>query len=107
MNVALSELPPDFTCLPARTRGEHQPAAPFSRPRSAIWRKAFRCPHLRVVKDSDCGSILIPSPWEDSLSPPGKHVASRSVNRSSSAPHGESGTSSGNSGDLMIDTVNE
>ena len=75
MNVALSELP-DFTCLPGKTTAEHHQCgiviAPSLDYMDEAWRdaKAFGWSKRPIVE------MLIPSTLDDSLAPPGRHVAS-------------------------------
>ena len=76
MNVALSELP-DFTVPAGQGRAEHHTvAASSSRRRSTTWtgpsptRSAIGWSKEPIVE------MLIPSTVDDSLAPPGQHVAS-------------------------------
>ncbi len=65
MNVALSELP-DFTVLPGRSLAEHHTSGIIMAPSLAYMDQAKR----PIVE------MLIPSTLDDSLAPPGQHVAS-------------------------------
>jgi phytoene dehydrogenase-like protein len=73
--VALSELP-DFTCLPGTAMAEHHQSGIVIAPsldymdRAYIDAKAFGWSRRPIVE------ILIPSTLDDSLTPPGRHVAS-------------------------------
>ncbi len=75
MNVALSELP-DFTCLPGRDVADHHRSgiimAPSLRYMEQAYAdaRAFGCSRAPVVE------MLIPSTVDDTLAPPGRHVAS-------------------------------
>ncbi len=76
MNVALSELP-DFTCLPRQGRGR----APPVRHRAVAdpglhGREAYRDAKATGISKRPIVEILIPSTLDDSLAPPGQHVAS-------------------------------
>jgi phytoene dehydrogenase-like protein len=75
MNVALSELP-DFTCLPGRAVAEHHQSgiviAPSLDYMDAAWRDA--CADGWSAKP--IVEMLIPSTLDDTLAPPGQHVAS-------------------------------
>jgi phytoene dehydrogenase-like protein len=75
MNVALSELP-DFRALPGRKAAEHHGAgiimAPSLQYMDQAWldARAYGWSHRPIVE------MLIPSTLDDSLAPPGAHVAS-------------------------------
>ena len=74
MNLALSELP-DFTCLPGRTQGpQHEGFISLKPSRECIDRA------VESVKRGDLPAeplvtMVIPSTADDSLAPPGHHVA--------------------------------
>lgn len=108
MNVALAELP-DFTCLPGRSLADHHTAGIIIAPTLSYMEKAYF--------DARCGGwsrkpiveLVIASTLDDSLAPPGKHVASLFCQHvAPQLPNGESWDAHRESvADLMIDTVNE
>jgi phytoene dehydrogenase-like protein len=108
MNVALSELP-DFTCLPGRTTAEHHQSgiviAPSLAYMDAAWRdaEAFGWSRKPIVE------LLIPSTLDDSLAPPGQHVASLFCQQFAPVlPNGHSWDDVREAvADLIIDTVND
>jgi phytoene dehydrogenase-like protein len=75
INVALSELP-DFRCLPGTQAQPHHASgilfAPSLRAMDAAWRDALHAGFARAP----IIEMLIPSVVDDSLAPPGAHVAS-------------------------------
>ena len=73
MNVALSELP-DFTCLPGE--GEHHRSGIILAPTLDYMDRAFIDAKLTGWSKAPIVEILIPSTVDDSLAPPGAHVAS-------------------------------
>ena len=75
MNVALSELP-DFTCLPGKQRAPHHTAGIIIAPTLALHgARVLRCASHGWSKEPIV-EVLIPSTLDDSLAPPGQHVAS-------------------------------
>jgi phytoene dehydrogenase-like protein len=109
MNVALSKLP-DFTALPGP--GDHLTAGIILAPSLAYMDKAWRDCVRHGWSRAPIIEILIPSTLDDSLAPPGAHVASLFCQHV--APRFADGTAlSGESwdqhrdavADLMIDTV--
>jgi phytoene dehydrogenase-like protein len=108
MNVALSELP-DFSALPGKTVAEHHQCgiviAPSLDYMDAAWRdaKAFGWSRKPVVE------MLIPSTLDDSLAPPGQHVASLFCQQfAPQLPDGCSWDDARDAAaDLIIDTVND
>jgi phytoene dehydrogenase-like protein len=108
MNVALSELP-DFACLPGTAMAEHHQSgiviAPSLDYMDAAWRdaKAFGWSRKPIVE------MLIPSTVDDSLAPPGRHVASLFCQQfAPRLPDGRSWDDSRDeAADLVIDTVND
>ena len=108
MNVALAELP-DFTCLPGRTTAEHHQSgiviAPSLAYMDAAWRdaKAYGWSRKPIVE------MLIPSTLDDSLAPPGQHVASLFCQQFAPVlPDGGSWDAAREAAaDLIIDTVND
>lgn len=73
MNVALSELP-RFTCLPEP--GEHHLSGIIIAPTLDYMDRAFIDAKLKGWSDKPVVEMLIPSTVDDSLAPPGHHVAS-------------------------------
>jgi len=73
MNVALSELP-RFACLPEP--GEHHQAGIILAPTLDYMDRAFTDAKLRGWSRHPIVEMLIPSTVDDSLAPPGCHVAS-------------------------------
>jgi phytoene dehydrogenase-like protein len=104
MNVALSKLP-DFSALPGA--GDHLTAGIIMAPSLAYMDRAYR----DCVRDgwsrAPIIEMLIPSTLDDSLAPPGAHVASLFCQHV--APHLPDGSSweqhRETVADLMIDTV--
>jgi phytoene dehydrogenase-like protein len=75
MNVALSELP-DFTAFPGRTAAPHHSSGIIMAPSLAFMDRAFATARERGWSEEPIVEMLIPSTVDDSLAPPGKHVAS-------------------------------
>jgi phytoene dehydrogenase-like protein len=108
MNVALSE-PPDFSALPGKAVAEHHQSgiviAPSLDYMDAAWRDAtaFGWSKKPIVE------MLIPSTLDDSLAPPGQHVASLFCQQfAPSLPDGRSWDDvRETAADLIIDTVND
>ena len=75
MNVALSELP-DFRCLPGRSAAEHHTAGIIMAPSLAYMDQAFLDAKAHGWSREPIVEMLIPSTLDDSLAPPGRHVAS-------------------------------
>jgi len=73
MNVALSQLP-DFTCLPGT--GEHHQSGIIIAPSLDYMDRAFTDAKTRGMSRKPIVEMLIPSTVDDSLAPPGQHVAS-------------------------------
>ena len=73
MNVALSELP-RFTCLPEP--GEHHQSGIIIAPTLGYMDRAFLSAKANGWSDQPIVEMLIPSTVDDSLAPPGQHVAS-------------------------------
>jgi phytoene dehydrogenase-like protein len=73
MNVALSALP-DFSCLPGK--GEHLEAGIIIAPTMDYMDRAFTDAKARGWSRKPIVEMLIPSIIDDSLAPPGAHVAS-------------------------------
>jgi len=75
MNVALSELP-DFTCLPGRNAQPHHSSGIILAPSLAFMDRAYESARAEGWSREPIVEVLIPSTVDDSLAPPGKHVAS-------------------------------
>jgi len=73
MNVALSELP-RFACLPEP--GEHHRSGIVIAPTLDYMDRAFTSAKVNGWSDRPIVEMLIPSTVDDSLAPPGRHVAS-------------------------------
>jgi phytoene dehydrogenase-like protein len=73
MNVALSELP-RFTCLPEP--GEHLQSGIIIAPTLDYMDRAFISSKVNGWSEQPIVEMLIPSTVDDSLAPPGQHVAS-------------------------------
>jgi phytoene dehydrogenase-like protein len=106
MNVALTELP-DFTCLPGK--GDHHTAGIILAPTLRYMEQAYFDARTRGWSKKPIVELLIPSTLDDSLAPPGQHVASLFCQHvAPQLPNGESwDTHRQTVADLMIDTVNE
>ncbi len=74
MNVALSELP-DFTCLPGAAPAEHHQAGIVIAPSLDYMDQAYQDARRLGWSCQPIVEILIPSTLDDSLAPPGQHVA--------------------------------
>ena len=75
MNVALSELP-DFTVLPGKAQAEHHTAGIIIAPGLDYMDRAFSDAQQHGWSRQPIVEITIPSTVDDSLAPPGCHVAS-------------------------------
>jgi phytoene dehydrogenase-like protein len=75
MNVALSALP-DFTALPGRHAQPHHASGIVIAPSLAYMERAFFDARTRGWSAAPIVEMLIPSVVDDSLAPPGSHVAS-------------------------------
>jgi phytoene dehydrogenase-like protein len=75
MNVALSELP-DFTVLPGRALAEHHTSGIIMAPSLAYMEQAYLDAKAGGWSKQPIVEMLIPSTLDDSLAPPGQHVAS-------------------------------
>ena len=73
MNVALSGLP-EFTCLPGE--GEHHRSGIIIAPTLDYMDRAFTDAKVHGMSKEPIVEMLIPSTVDDSLAPPGQHVAS-------------------------------
>jgi phytoene dehydrogenase-like protein len=106
MNVALSELP-SFTCLPGK--GDHHTAGIILAPTLRYMEQAYFDARTFGWSKKPIVELLIPSTVDDSLAPPGQHVASLFCQHvAPQLPNGESWDAHRQTvADLMIDTVNE
>jgi phytoene dehydrogenase-like protein len=108
MNVALSELP-DFAARPGTSLQDHHGAGIIIGPTLDYLERAYLDAKLRGWSREPIVEMLIPSTLDDSLAPPGKHVASLFVQHV--APHLPEGRSWSDPSekeafaDLVIDTV--
>jgi len=75
MNVALCELP-DFTCLPGKDPAEHHMSGVIIAPTLDYMDRAFSDARQFGWSKAPIVEMLIPSTVDDSLAPPGAHVAS-------------------------------
>ncbi len=75
MNVALSELP-DFAALPGRALAEHHTAGIIMAPSLEYMDQAYLDAKAGGWSRQPIVEMLIPSTLDDSLAPPGQHVAS-------------------------------
>ena len=107
MNVALSELP-DFTCLPGRALGDHHTAGIIIAPTLAYMERAYFDARSRGWSQQPIVEMVISSTLDDTLAPPGQHVASLFCQHVAPAlPNGDSWDAHRETvADLMIDTVN-
>ena len=75
MNVALSELP-DFTALPGKNAQPHHGSGIVMAPSLAYMERAYFDARTQGWSRQPIVEILIPSTVDDTLAPPGMHVAS-------------------------------
>jgi phytoene dehydrogenase-like protein len=75
MNVALSQLP-DFKALPGRIAADHHTAGIIMAPSLAYMDQAYLDAKAGGWSKRPIVEMLIPSTLDDSLAPPGQHVAS-------------------------------
>ncbi len=108
MNVALSELP-DFTCRPGTNAQDHHGSGIVIGPSLGYLERAYLDARMTGWSREPVVEMLIPSTLDDTLAPPGKHVASLFVQHV--APHLPDGRSWADVrekeafADLVIDTV--
>jgi len=107
MNVALAELP-DFTCLPGRTAADHHTAGIILAPTLGYMERAYFDARTHGWSRQPIVEMVIPSTLDDTLAPPGRHVASLFCQHvAPQLPNGESWDTHRESvADLMIETVN-
>ena len=106
MNVALSELP-DFICLPGREAAEHHTAGIILAPSLAYMERAYFDARTFGWSKRPIVELVIPSTLDDTLAPPGRHVASLFCQHvAPELPDGSSWDDRREAvADLMIDTV--
>ena len=75
MNVALSELP-DFSALPGKQARDHHKSGIIMAPSLKYMEQAYFDARTLGCSRAPVVEMLIPSTVDDSLAPPGKHVAS-------------------------------
>ena len=75
MNLALAELP-SFSCLPRRAAAEHHGAGIVIAPSLAYMERAWIDAHRSGWSEAPIVEMLIPSVLDETLAPPGRHVAS-------------------------------
>jgi len=106
MNVALSELP-DFACLPGRQAQPHHSSGIIFAASLAYMDRAHADARAHGWSREPIVEMLIPSTVDDSLAPPGQHVASLFCQHfAPELPDGSSWEAHRESvADLVIDTV--
>ncbi len=110
MNVALSELP-SFTCLPSQGRAEQHGASIVIAPSLTYLDQAYMDARMHGWARAPSIEMHIPSVLDDSLAPPGQHVASLFCQQfAPTLPANAAGGSSWDDhreavADLIIDTV--
>jgi phytoene dehydrogenase-like protein len=107
INVALSELP-DFRCLPGKAAADHHTAGIIIAPSLAYMERAYFDARTHGWSAQPIVEMLIPSTLDDSLAPPGRHVASLFCQHvAPELPDGQSWDQHRDAvADLMIETVN-
>jgi phytoene dehydrogenase-like protein len=107
MNVALAELP-DFTCLPGKAVADHHTAGIIIAPTLAYMEQAYFDARSSGWSRQPIVEVVIPSTLDDTLAPPGRHVASLFCQHvAPQLPNGASWDAHREAvADLMIDTVN-
>ena len=108
MNVALAELP-DFKCQPGKSHAAHHTAGIIFAPTLEYMERAYFDARTHGWSQKPIVEMLIPSTLDDSLAPPGRHVASLFCQHTApELPNGKSwDTERERVADLMIDTVTE
>ncbi|WP_417449711.1 phytoene desaturase family protein [Kordiimonas sp.] len=108
MNVALSELP-QFTCLPSEGQAPHHSSGIVIGPSVQYLENAYLDAKREGWSRQPVVEMLIPSTIDDTLAPPGQHVASLFCQHFS--PHLPEGRSWDDcreaAADCVIDTVNK
>ncbi len=108
LNLALGELP-SFAALPGRAPAEHHGAGIVIAPSLAYMERAFFDARLSGWSAQPIVEMLIPSTLDDSLAPPGRHVASLFCQHvAPELPDGRSWDEAREAvADLMIETVED
>lgn len=108
MNVALSELP-SFTSLPGRALADHHTSGIVIGPSLQYMDQAYRDARAQGWANRPLVEMLIPSTLDDSLAPPGQHVASLFCQHvAPTLPDGRSWDDARETvADVVIDTVDE
>ena len=108
MNVALSELP-SFTCLPGTQVGDHHQSGIIIAPSLRYMEQAYFDARTLGCSRAPVIEVLIPSTVDDSLAPPGQHVASLFCQHfNPQLPQGfEWGAIKESAADMVINTVND
>ncbi|MCX8475082.1 MAG: NAD(P)/FAD-dependent oxidoreductase [Sphingomonas sp.] len=108
MNVALSELP-DFSVLPGRDKAEHHTAGIIIAPGMDYMDRAFDDAKAEGWSRKPIVEMKLPTSVDDSLAPPGMHVASLFCQQFAPVlPDGRSWDDARETvADLIIDTVND
>jgi phytoene dehydrogenase-like protein len=75
MNVALTELP-DFTVLPGKEKAEHHTCGIIISPTLDYMDKAYTDARAKGWSDEPIVEMKLPTSVDDSLAPPGQHIAS-------------------------------
>jgi phytoene dehydrogenase-like protein len=101
MNVALSALP-DFTCLPGA--GDHLKSGIIIAPSLDYMDRAYADAKTTGMSRAPIVEMLIPSTLDDTLAPPGQHIASLFCQHF--APEVDWDARREEAADLIIDTVN-
>ncbi len=106
MNVALSRLP-SFTALPGNTVADHHTAGIIMAPSLGYMERAYDDARQHGWSREPVVEMLIPSTLDDTLAPPGAHVASLFCQHvAPELPDGRSWNDHRDAvADLMIDTV--
>ena len=92
MNVALSELP-DFTVLPGKARAEHHTAGIIIAPTLDYMDRAYTDAKATGWSAAPIVEMKLPTTVDDSLAPPGMHIASLFAHQFAPAlPPGADGT---------------
>src|SRR5262249_48350501 len=99
---------PDFICLPGRSVAEHHQSGIILAPSLDYMDRAFRDAKAFGWSKQPIIEMLIPSTLDDTLAPPGQHVASLFCQQFAPVlPNGQSwDTAREAAADLIIDTVN-
>src|SRR5262249_54061838 len=108
MNVALAELP-DFRCRPGTQPQPHHSSGIIIGPSLRYLDEAYSDARALGMSRHPVVEVLIPSTLDDSLAPPGKHVASLFCQQfSPELPGGKSWDERRDeAAELIIDTVTE